>query len=58
MAENLHLSPTAASMKSDDDYVVETDFLIVGAGVAGGALACFLASYGTIVQAATLVMPY
>ena len=25
---------------------VETEFLIVGAGPAGGAMACFLASYG------------
>ena len=28
------------------DYVVETPFLIVGAGPAGASLACFLASHG------------
>ena len=27
--------------------VVQTELLIVGAGPAGGALACFLASHGT-----------
>jgi len=29
-----------------DDDIVKTDLLIVGAGPAGAALACFLASYG------------
>jgi ribulose 1,5-bisphosphate synthetase/thiazole synthase len=28
------------------DYGVDTEFLIVGAGPAGAALACFLASHG------------
>jgi len=30
-----------------DDDIVKTDLLIVGAGPAGAALACFLASHGT-----------
>lgn len=29
-----------------EDHVVDTEFLIVGAGPAGAALACFLVSYG------------
>jgi thioredoxin reductase len=29
-----------------DTEIIETDLLIVGAGPAGAALACFLASYG------------
>lgn len=29
-----------------DDHVVDTEFLIVGAGPAGASLACFLGSYG------------
>jgi alkyl hydroperoxide reductase subunit AhpF len=29
-----------------NDEIIETDLLIVGAGPAGAALACFLASYG------------
>lgn len=29
-----------------DDSIVKTDLLIVGAGPAGAALACFLASHG------------
>lgn len=29
-----------------DDNVIKTDLLIVGAGPAGAALACFLASHG------------
>ncbi len=29
-----------------DDDIVKTDLLIVGAGPAGAALACFLASHG------------
>ena len=28
------------------DHAVDTEFLIVGAGPAGAALACFLGSYG------------
>lgn len=30
----------------DSDHVVDTEFLIVGAGPAGAALACFLGSHG------------
>jgi 2-polyprenyl-6-methoxyphenol hydroxylase-like FAD-dependent oxidoreductase len=29
-----------------DDDIIKTDLLIVGAGPAGAALACFLASHG------------
>lgn len=29
-----------------EDHAVDTEFLIVGAGPAGAALACFLGSYG------------
>lgn len=29
-----------------EDHAIDTEFLIVGAGPAGAALACFLGSYG------------
>jgi hypothetical protein len=41
------LFPKAITTTMDDE-IIETDLLIVGAGPAGAALACFLASYGTL----------
>ena len=35
-----------ADAGENQDGVVETDFLIIGAGPAGASLACFLISYG------------
>jgi alkyl hydroperoxide reductase subunit AhpF len=37
---------SSASAQSTEKGVVDTEFLIVGAGPAGAALACFLASFG------------
>jgi hypothetical protein len=34
--------------------MVETNFLVIGAGPAGASLACFLASYGELLRAAAL----
>jgi flavin-dependent dehydrogenase len=34
--------------------MIETNFLIIGAGPAGASLACFLASYGELLRAAAL----
>ncbi|KAF8856210.1 hypothetical protein BDZ45DRAFT_675660 [Acephala macrosclerotiorum] len=45
MADNSHPRPTTV-VPSDEADIVDTDFLIVGAGIAGSALASFLASYG------------
>lgn len=39
------MSSQLAPLRSQDE-ALETDFLIAGAGVAGGSLACFLADYG------------
>jgi ribulose 1,5-bisphosphate synthetase/thiazole synthase len=36
-----------ASAVQDEEHVVQTDLLIVGAGPAGASLACFLAHYGS-----------
>lgn len=40
------IQPKTGSLLPSGSHVVKTDFLIVGAGVAGSALACFLASHG------------
>ena len=37
---------TDLPIRKAEHGVIETDFLIVGTGPAGGALACFLASHG------------
>lgn len=34
--------------KAATDGTIDTEFLIVGAGPAGAALACFLSSYGEL----------
>jgi 2-polyprenyl-6-methoxyphenol hydroxylase-like FAD-dependent oxidoreductase len=34
------------AVNSDVDHIVETPFLIIGAGPAGASLACFLPSHG------------
>lgn len=57
MADNSH-SRTTTVVPSDEADIVDTDFLIVGAGVAGSALASFLASYGTNNKITTLIFPY
>lgn len=38
--------PNGDSTSSDSSPIIETPYLIVGAGPAGASLACFLASYG------------
>lgn len=40
------MAPDADASTGHAEHVVETPFLIVGAGPAGASLACFLASYG------------
>lgn len=36
----------STTINGDEEHVIETPFLIVGAGPAGASLACFLASHG------------
>jgi 2-polyprenyl-6-methoxyphenol hydroxylase-like FAD-dependent oxidoreductase len=38
-----------------DDDIIKTDLLIVGAGPAGAALACFLASHGVCSPTANML---
>lgn len=39
---------TRLPVQKGQDGLIETDLLIVGTGPSGGALACFLASHGTV----------
>lgn len=50
---NISTAATSATRQmfyaTSSDGVIDTEFLVVGAGPAGAALACFLGSYGELI---------